>query len=145
MEEIASVYARSLFQVAKEHGSLDTIHDQLGEISDVLSENRDLQIFFFSPYFSSEEKKQGIARVIEGADEHLVRFLELLAEKHRLPVLFRIRRAFHELWAEENKLLDVEVTSAIELDRSTVEALGKRIEEQTGRRIQLSSKVDDNL
>ncbi|HEU4599018.1 MAG TPA: ATP synthase F1 subunit delta, partial [Solirubrobacterales bacterium] len=80
-----------------------------------------------------------------GGDEHLVRFLELLAEKHRLPVLFRIRRSFHELWAAEHRLLDVEVTSAVELDPSTVESIGRRIEEQTGRRIQLSSRVDDNL
>ncbi|MFL5827815.1 MAG: ATP synthase F1 subunit delta [Thermoleophilaceae bacterium] len=145
MEEIAQVYARSLFQVAMEHDSLDTIHDQLGEIADALSKNRDLQIFFFSPYFSSEEKKQGIDRIIDGGDEHLVRFLELLAEKHRLPVLFRIRRAFDDLWAEENKLLEVEVTSAVKLDPSTVEAIGKRIEEQTGRRIEMSEKVDDNL
>src|SRR4051812_4669370 len=137
MEEIAQVYARSLFQVAMEHDSLDTIHDQLGEIADALSKNRDLQIFFFSPYFSSEEKKQGIDRIIDGGDEHLVRFLELLAEKHRLPVLFRIRRAFDDLWAEENKLLEVEVTSAVKLDPSTVEAIGKRIEEQTGRRIEM--------
>jgi F-type H+-transporting ATPase subunit delta len=145
MEEIAQVYARSLFEVANEHDSLDTIHEQLGQFADVLSENRDLQIFFFSPYFSSEEKKQGIRRVIDGGDEHLLNFLELLAEKHRLPVLFRIRRAFHDLWAEENKLLDVEVTSAVKLDPSTVESIRKRIEEQTGRRIQMSEKVDDNL
>ena len=59
MEEIAEVYARSLFEVAKEHDVLDRVHDELGQFAEALGENRELQVFFFSPYFSSEEKKRG--------------------------------------------------------------------------------------
>ncbi|HEX8076074.1 MAG TPA: ATP synthase F1 subunit delta [Thermoleophilaceae bacterium] len=145
MQEIADVYARSLFEVAQEHDVLDEVHEQLGEFADELAENRDLQTFFFSPYFSSEEKKEGIGKVLDGADEHLVRFLELLAERHRMPVLFRIRRVLDELWAEENKLLPVTITSAVELDKDTVKRIGKRIEEQTGRRVELSATVDPDV
>ena len=36
MEEIAEVYARSLFEVAKEHDVLDRVHDELGEFSEAL-------------------------------------------------------------------------------------------------------------
>jgi F-type H+-transporting ATPase subunit delta len=145
MEEIAEVYARSLFEVAMEQNQLDEIHDELGEFSDVLSKNRKLQLFFFSPYFSSEEKKDGVAKVIEGGNEYFVRFLELLAEKHRLPVLFRIRREFDALWAKEQKLLEVSVTSAVKLDEETVKGIGKKIEEQTGNRVELASHVDPDL
>jgi ATP synthase F1 delta subunit len=145
MEEIAEVYARSLFEVAQEHDQLDEIHEQLGEISDALSGSRELQLFFFSPYFSSGEKKDGVAKVIEGGNEYLVRFLQLLAEKHRLPVLFRIRREFDGLWAKEQHLLEVGVTSAVELDEETVKGIGKKIEEQTGQRVELTSEVDPDL
>src|ERR671936_2469596 len=145
MEEIAEVYARSLFEVAKEHDKLDEIHEELGEFADVLSENRQLQPFFFSPYFSSEEKKDGVAKVIEGGNEYFVRFLELLAEKHRLPVLFRIRREFDALWAKEQHLLEVSVTSAVDLDEETVKGIGRKIEEQTGQRVELTSAVDPDL
>jgi ATP synthase F1 delta subunit len=145
MEEIAEVYARSLFEVAQEQGKLDEIHEQLDQFADVLSEKRDLQLFFFSPYFSSEEKKDGVAKVIEGGDEYFVRFLELLAEKHRLPVLFRIRREFDSLWAKEQKLLEVSVTSAVDLDEETVRDIGKKIEEQTGHKVDLAANVDPDL
>ena len=145
MEEIAEVYARSLFDVAQEQGQLDEIHEQIDEFADVLSENRQLQLFFFSPYFSSDEKKDGVAKVIEGGNEYFVRFLELLAEKHRLPVLFRIRREFDSLWAKEQKLLEVSVTSAVDLDEETVKGIGKRIEEQTGNKVELTSQVDPDL
>ena len=145
MQEIAEVYARSLFEVANEHDVLDRVHDELDEFTATLAKDRDLQVFFFSPYFSSEEKKDGIRKVVKGADERFVRFLELLAERHRMPVLFRIRRAFEGLWAEENKLLPVTITSAIELDDKTVKQIGKRIEEQTGRRIEHTAVVDPDV
>ncbi len=145
MEEIASVYARSLFEVAQENDTLDDIKDQLGQFADALDSNRELQVFFFSPYFSSQEKKDGIEKVVEGGDEHVVRFLELLAERHRMPALFRIRREFDRLWAEENKLLPVTITSAVELDEDTVQNLGKQIEDQTGQQIDLTAKVDPDL
>jgi F-type H+-transporting ATPase subunit delta len=145
MEEIAEVYARALFEVARDNDVLDRVRDELGEFADALDESRDLQVFFFSPYFSSEEKKDGVRRIVEGADERLVNFLELLAERHRMPVVFRIRRRFDELWAEENRLLPVSVTSAVELDEGLVKSIGERIEEQTGRRVELSSQVDPDV
>jgi F-type H+-transporting ATPase subunit delta len=145
VEEIAEVYSRALFEVAKEHEVLDRIRDELGELVDALEENSDLRLFFFSPYFSSQEKKEGVARIVDGADERLVRFLELLAERHRMPVLYRIRRDFDRLWAEERKLLPVSVTSAVELDESLVEEIGRRIQDQTGRHVQLSSRVDPDV
>ena len=145
MEQIAEVYARALFEAAKDDGVLDRAHDELGEFAEALDEDRNLQVFLFSPYFSSEEKKDGIRRIVSDADERVLNFLELLAERHRMPVLFRIRRIFDGLWAEENKLLPVVVTSATELDAGLVEDIGKRIEEQTGRRVELSSKVDPDV
>jgi F-type H+-transporting ATPase subunit delta len=145
MEEIAQVYSRALLEVAKEHDVLDRVHGELGQFADALAEDRNLQVFLFSPYFSSEEKKDGVSRIVAEADPRLVNFLELLAERHRMPVLFRIRRAFDDMWAEENRLLPVTVTSAVDLDEGLVEEIGRRIGEQTGRRVELSSSVDPEV
>ena len=145
MEELAQVYAHALFEVASEHDVIDDVREQLGQFADELDQNRDLQVFLFSPYFSSQEKKDGIRKIIDGADERFLNFLELLAERHRMPALFRIRRAYDALWREENKLLPVTVTSAVELDEGLVEGLGKRIEEQTGKKVELTSKVNPDV
>src|SRR5439155_25363468 len=142
MAELAEGDAGALFDAAKEQDMLDEVHEQLGEVTDELAEKQNLQVFFFSPYFSSQEKKEGIGKLIEGADEHFVRFLELLAERHRMPAIFRIRRDFDALYAEERKLLPVTITSAVELDKGTLDEIGKKIEEQTGRKVDLTTKVD---
>ena len=104
-----------------------------------------MQTFFFSPYFSSAEKSEGISKVLSGAEPELINFLELLVEKHRMPVVFRIRRRFDALCAEENKELAVTVTSAVELDEGTVDEIGDAIAKQTGRKVELESKVDDSI
>jgi F-type H+-transporting ATPase subunit delta len=145
LEQIAEVYARSLFEVAQEHDKLDEIHEELGQFADALAESRELQVFFFSPYFSSQEKKDGIAKIIEGGDEHFVRFLELVAERHRMPALFRIRRELDRMWAEERKLLAVTITSAVELDEDLKDDLRKKIEDETGRTVEFDAKVDPNV
>jgi len=145
MEEVARVYSEALFDVAREHDALDEIRDQLGEVADAIAVDRDLQVFFFSPYFSSAEKRDGIGKTISGANPELVNFLELLAEKHRMPALFRIRRRFDELWDIENERLEVTLTSAIELDSTVVESVGAEIERKTGKTIELNSRVDESI
>lgn len=145
MEEIAQVYARALFEVADEQGKLDLVREQLGQFADAVNESGDLRVFLFSPYFSTEEKKDGLKRAVEGADPAVANFLETLVERHRMPVVFRIRDEFQRLWDAENKLLPVEVTSAVDLDEATVKSIGERIGEQTGQRVELTSKVDPSI
>jgi F-type H+-transporting ATPase subunit delta len=145
VEEIAQVYARALFEVAEERGVLDEVRDQLGQFADALNEQRDLAVFFFSPYFSTEEKKDGLKRIIVGAEPTFMNFLETLVERHRMPAIFRIRSRYDGLWDAENQLLPVVLTSAIELDDSTVHSIGERIGEQTGKTVEMSSRVDPDI
>ena len=145
MEQIAQVYARSLFEVAKEQRGLDVIREQLGQFAEALNDNREVAIFFFSPYFSTEEKKDGLRRAVEGADETFRNFLETLVERHRMPAIFRIRARYGSLWDTENKRLPVTVTSAVALAPETVEHIGQRVGEQTGQQVELSSVVDPDI
>ncbi|MBV8735170.1 MAG: F0F1 ATP synthase subunit delta [Solirubrobacterales bacterium] len=145
MEEIAQVYARALFEVAQERGLLDTIREQLDQFSKALGEDRQLQIFFFSPYFSSEEKKRALHRVVEGAEDTFMSFLETLIDGHRMPALFRIRARYKRLWDEANRVLPVSVTSAVPLDESIVNEIGERIGEQTGETVQLTTTADPEI
>lgn len=145
MEEIATVYARSLFEVAQEKDRLDLVREQLGQFADALDATRELQLFFFSPYFSTAEKEDGLDRAVSDADPSVVNFLKLLIENHRMPVIFRVRRIFDALWEQENRLLPVTVTSAVELDQGTVRQIGDRIAEQTGRKVDLSAVVEPDI
>jgi F-type H+-transporting ATPase subunit delta len=145
VEEIARVYAAALFGAAKDRSKLDAIHDQLGQFVDALRENHEMQLFLFSPSFSSAEKIDGLRKAVSDPEPELENFLELLLEKGRMPVIYRIRRHFDALWNKENKRLGVTVTSAVELDPEIAKRIGKEIEEQTGNTVELESRVDPDI
>jgi F-type H+-transporting ATPase subunit delta len=145
VEELARVYSEALFEAAREQGKIDLIREQLGAFADALSAHRELNTFFFSPSFSTREKEEGIARVLVGADESFVNFLNVLIDNHRLPVIFRIRKQYEALWREENRLLPVEITSAVELDDEIARSIAERVEQQTGRRVELTRHVDEAI
>ncbi|HVO55486.1 MAG TPA: ATP synthase F1 subunit delta [Solirubrobacterales bacterium] len=145
MAEAAHVYAQALFEAGKDKGKLDSLQSQLAQFADAVDSNRELQVFLFSPYLSSADKREGLSRAISGAEPELMNFLELLVEKHRMPEIFRIRRELDELWKKENRRLDVTVTSAVELDPGVVAKIGEEVERQTGEAVELSSRVDDEI
>lgn len=145
MAEAARVYAEALFEVAKEKGKLDAIRGELAQFAGALDGDHELQVFFFSPYFSTAEKVAGLKRAVSDADRELLNFLGLLIEKGRMQEVFRIRREFDGLWKQENRRIDVTVTSAVELDPAVVEKVGEEIERQTGQKVELASRVDDEI
>jgi len=145
MDEIAQVYARSLFEVAQEQGKLDVVREELGQITEALEENAELRLFFYSPYFSTDEKREGLRSTVTDADPVMMNVLDILVENHRLPVLPRLRREYERRWRDANNLLPVTVTSAVELDDAVVERIGDEIGRQTGRTVELTREVDPSI
>ena len=145
MADAARVYAEALFAAGEDKGNLDQLQEQLGQFADAVDGNRELQVFLFSPYLNSNDKMEGLRRVINGAEPEFTNFLELLIEKGRMPEVFRIRRELDELWKKAHQRLDVTVTSAIELDPNVVGKIGEEVERQTGEKVELSSRVDNEI
>ena len=145
MADAARVYAEALFAAGEDKGKINELQEQLAQFADAVDGDRELQVFLFSPYLSSNDKVEGLGRAVTGAEPEFVNFLELLIDKGRMPEIFRIRREFDELWKKANRRLDVTVTSAIELDPSVVGKIGEEVERQTGEKVELSSEVDDGI
>ncbi len=145
MADAARVYAEALFEAGEDKGKINELQEQLAQFADAVDADRELQVFLFSPYLSSNDKVEGLRRAVTGAEPEFVNFLELLVEKGRMPEVFRIRREYDELWKRANRRLDVTVTSAIELDPGVVGKIGEEVERQTGEKVELSSEVDDGI
>jgi F-type H+-transporting ATPase subunit delta len=145
MEEIARIYATSLFEAAVDREKVDQIKAQLEQFADAATSDEELRLFLFSPYFSQSEKIDGLDRILSDVEPEFLNFLKLLAEKHRLPAIQRIRNQYQALWAEHNKLLPVTVTSAVTLPQETIDKIGSSVEQQTGRKVVLTGEVDESI
>ena len=72
-------------------------------------------------------------------------FLEALVERHRMPAIFRIRTQFDQLWEHENSCCRSRSRARWSSTRRRSTSIGERIGEQTGRKVELSSKVDPDV
>src|ERR1700760_2854049 len=145
MADAARVYAEALFTAGEDKGKINELQEQLAMFADAVDGDRELQVFLFSPYLSSNDKVEGLHRAVTGAEPEFTNFLELLIEKGRMPEIYRIRREFDELWKKSHQRLDVTVTSAIELDPGVVGKIGEEVERQTGEKVELTSRVDSEI
>ena len=147
MEEIAAVYARSLFEAALDAGrQLDVVRDQLGEFADALDADRELQVFFFSPYFSTQEKKDGLHTRGRRGGADLPQLPRAAAGEppHAgdLPHPARVRRASGRTTTSSCRSRSPRRSSST---RAPCSSIGDRIAEQTGRKVELSSTVEPDI
>jgi F-type H+-transporting ATPase subunit delta len=90
-------------------------------------------------------KQDVFAQVAEGADDAVVNFVRLIAEKGRAAELPEIVEEFDALVAAEQRILDVELTTAHELSDDEFNRILKQIESASGRTVQAERKVDPDL
>ncbi len=98
-----------------------------------------------NPEVDTRVKADVLARIAGGADEVVVNFLRLVAEKGRAGELEEIVAELDALVAAEQRILDVELTTATELSDVEFGRILGRIESASGRKVQASRKVDTDL
>jgi F-type H+-transporting ATPase subunit delta len=138
-------YASALFQAAKERGSLEIARDQLREFVDAVDAVPELRELLLNPQLDSADKVDALRAILADADELVRNFLLLVAEKGRAAELEEIAREFEALVAAEEGVLDVELTTAVELSEDDARKLLDRIEQVSGRRLRATREVDPGL
>jgi len=139
------MYARALFEAAQEEGKLDVVHEQVGQLRDAVTAVDELRLLLENPEVDTRVKQDVLADVAAGADELVVNFVKLLAEKGRAAELDEIAAELDMLVAAEQRILDVELTTATELSDTEFERILKQIESASGRTVQAERKVDPDL
>jgi F-type H+-transporting ATPase subunit delta len=138
-------YANALFEAAKEKGRLEIARDELREFVDAADQVPELRELLLNPQLDSADKVDALSAILADADELVRNFLLLVAEKGRAAELDEIAREFEALVAAEEGVLDVELTTAVELSEEEASRLLDRIEEVSGRRLRATREVDPGL
>jgi len=139
------MYARALFEAAQGRGSLDAVASQLGDLRTAVGEVPELQSLLTNPEVESRVKSEVLVEIAAGSDELVVNFLRLLAEKGRAGDIAEFADELDRLVAAENRVLDVEITTAHELTETYFTQVLTQIEHASGRKVKASRKVDPDL
>jgi F-type H+-transporting ATPase subunit delta len=138
-------YANALFEAAKEKGRLERVREELREFVDAVDQIRELRELLLNPQLDSADKVDALSAILAEADELVRNFLLLVAEKGRAGELDEIAREFEALVAAEEGILEVQLTTAVELSEEDASKLLDRIEQVSGRRLRATRQVEPEL
>jgi F-type H+-transporting ATPase subunit delta len=139
------VYAEALLGAAKEKDRVDPVRQDFGEFAAALEESEELRRFLANPQLESRTKRAVLEDLLGESDKLFLNFLRLLAEKGRIGEVAQVYEEWTRLLAQEERVLELELTTAIDLSDEEAERVVKQIEEASGRRVVASRTVDPDL
>lgn len=139
------IYAKALFDAAKDKGRLAQVRQEFADFAEAVEASPELRNLLRNPQIDARAKQAGLEAVFAGAEPVFLRFLRLCAEKGRLAQIEQIHREFERLIAAEERVLEVELTTAQELSDAEAAEILRRIEQASGRRVEATRRVDPSL
>jgi F-type H+-transporting ATPase subunit delta len=139
------VYARALYDAAKDENRVDAVREELGDFVEAQRQVPELRELLRNPQLDQRLKASALEELL-GGDEQLVRnFLMLLTEKGRAGEIEEIARDFERIVAQEKGILDVELTTAVPLSEDEAGEVIAQIEKASGRPVVAARRVDPDL
>jgi F-type H+-transporting ATPase subunit delta len=139
------MYARALFDAAREEGRLEQVAADLGALAQAFEEMPELRAILRNPQIDPPEKAALLAQLTEGADELVRNFVRLVSEKGRAGELGQMYEELDALVAREQGRLSVELTTAYELSDEEARSIVATIEQASGRTVDATRSVDPSL
>jgi F-type H+-transporting ATPase subunit delta len=139
------IYAEALLEAARAQGSLQEVREQYAAFVQALEESPELTDMLRNPQIDPAAKRAALEAALAGASESFLNFLRLLAEKNRIGEVEEIHAEWERLLAAEERVLSLELTTAIELSDDDAAAIVRQIEEAAGRRVEATRTVDPEL
>ncbi|MGH3072708.1 MAG: ATP synthase F1 subunit delta [Gaiellaceae bacterium] len=139
------MYARSLFQAARDAGKLDDVHEQLGDFAAAIGDVPELRRLLENPELDPQQKAGVLGEILGDADELVRNFVLLVSEKGRAGEIEEIYAELDALVAAEQRRLLVELTTAYELSDAEAASIVEQIEQSSGRTVEATRTVDPSL
>ena len=139
------VYAEALFRAAVDAGRVQEVDRDLSDFFEALAADRAVLGSLLNPRLPQDAKKRVVATLLRDSDPLVRNAMLVLVDNGRLNLLHDVSVAFSELAAEQERILDIEVTTAVPMDNDQTGRLAEQIQAATGLRARLESRVDPNI
>jgi F-type H+-transporting ATPase subunit delta len=139
------VYAEALLEAAKDEKRLDRVRKDFDEFAAALEGSEELQRFLQNPQIESETKRQALEDLLAKSDELFLNLVRVLVDKNRIAELDQVHEEWGRLLAREERVLELELTTAVQLSDKEAARVVKQIEETSGRSVVATRTVDPDL
>ena len=118
--QVAKRYAKALFELSVERDQFVHVHLAFHDFNSLMRRHEDFRTVFFSHQVEAKVKMDFLQELLgEETNELFFNFLQVLALKQRLDLVFDIMKEFEAQYAKKQNRLVVNVQSAVDLDEST--------------------------
>ena len=145
-EEIAARYGTALFDYAEDMDALETVHADLQELAQAVSDYPQILQAFSDPIFNSAEKAKSLSVIEQGLTKEVQNFLNLLLDYDHFLELPEIIKCFNDLYNQSQKIETGVAVSAVPLDQEQLQKLGAGYAQKYNlQKVILTNVVDQNI
>lgn len=141
----AQGYGKALFELAQENKNAAQVRSELMLVCDVLRKNPEYITLMDTPAVSSKEKCALLRSAFGKLDAMLGNFLSILCEKRSFYRLNACAQAYFAAYDEANDILRATAITAVPMSRKQQEALRKKLSALTGKKIELTNRIDPSV
>lgn len=142
----AARYAKAMLDNAREKGTLDVVREDFRTIEQAIDDSRPLQRMLASPIVDSDKKIAVLREIFGGkVSDDVMRFLDVLSEKGRDPLLRDVAMAFRNMLGDERGIVSADVVVAEDLDDRLKQEIQSRLASMTGKQVEARFRVDSSL
>ena len=144
LNTVARPYTKAVFEFARDAGTIDNWSTSLLDAAQVASDGV-MKSILGNPALTSEQKADAVITVLADLDESGKNFIALLAENNRLALIPEISAQFEQLKANQQSNVEIDVTTAYELDEQQQQILTQALSAKLGRDVSITSTVDKSI
>ncbi|MBU2884198.1 F0F1 ATP synthase subunit delta [Gilvimarinus agarilyticus] len=142
---LARPYAKAAFTFARDHSDLAGWATQLKTLA-LVSEYGKAKEIVASPGMTPADQAAALIEVCgEQLSEKVQNFVQLLADNKRLALLPEVFTLFDALKTAQEQAVDVELTTAFELDDASQQKLADALSAKLERKVKVSTITDQQL
>lgn len=145
-QRVASRYAKSLIDLAKEQNVLEAVKNDIIQFQRIAKQNHSLQTMLKSPVVNNGDKIAVLNKVFNtGFNAMTLSFFAIVVRKNRSAVLESISEAFLQQYNDLNNIISATVKTAQAIDTSVTAEVTQFIEKQSGKKVSLTTVIDPSL
>lgn len=139
------IYAQAFLDAAKGKNRLDVVREEFAGFAAAVQESDELRGLLRNPQVDTRAKRDTLLAVLGEADPLFRNFVRVLVDKNRIGEVEEVFAEWERLLAAEERVLKVDLTTAIELSDEEAEGIVRQISEASGRRVEATRSVDPSL
>jgi len=144
--KVASRYAKSIIDLSKEQGSLETVKDDITQIIAIIKENSELQAVLSNPIIKLDKKRAILEALFKDkVNPMILSFFTIMINKGRAELIYATAQEFVREYNVVKGIVKATVTSAVALSDHNLAALRDTIAKEINAQVILTNKVDASL